>query len=121
MIAHPRGSCEGFVRLRDGVPAAAALAGLQHIASIADRAFAAVPRGGGAGDTVSVDGVQRPAEIVNYRTIGATPALLASALAAGAILALGLTLAASVRRRRKRCPHDHGTGLASRVRGPAED
>src|SRR5256885_12986605 len=39
-------------------------------------------------------------EIVNYRTMGATPALLASGLAAGAILALGLTLTASVRRRR---------------------
>ena len=32
---------------------------------------------------------------------GATPALLAAALAAGAIFALGLTLAASVRRRRR--------------------
>jgi len=90
-----------FVRLRDGVPAAAGLAGLQRIASVADRAFAAVPRGGGAGDTLSVSGVQRPAEIVNYRTIGAVPALLAAALAAGAIIALGLTLAASVRRRRR--------------------
>ena len=90
-----------FVRLRDGVPAAAALAGLRRIARSANRAFAAVPRGGAAGYTVSVDGVQRPAEIVNYRTIGAIPALLASALAAGAILALGLTLAASVRRRRR--------------------
>ena len=33
--------------------------------------------------------------------MGVTPALLASALAAGAIVALGLTLAASVRRRRR--------------------
>jgi hypothetical protein len=90
-----------FVRFRNGVPAAAGLASLQRIARIANRAFAAVPDGGGAGDTVSVDGVQRPAEIVNYRTIGAVPALLASALAAGAIFALGLTLAASVRRRRR--------------------
>src|SRR5256885_4098758 len=39
-------------------------------------------------------------EIVNYRPMGATPALLASGLAASAILALGLTLGASVRRRR---------------------
>ena len=38
---------------------------------------------------------------MNYRTIGAAPALLASALAAGAIFALGLTLAASVQRRRR--------------------
>jgi ABC-type lipoprotein release transport system permease subunit len=60
-----------------------------------------VPHGGGTGDTVSVASVQRPAEIVNYRTMGATPALLAAALAVGAIIALGLTLAASVRRRRR--------------------
>ncbi len=45
--------------------------------------------------------VQRPAEIVNYRTMGSTPALLGAALAAGAVVALGLTLIASVRRRRR--------------------
>ncbi len=89
-----------FVRLREGGASAAGLASLQRIAAAADRDFAAVPNGGGQGDTVSVVGVQRPAEIVNFRTMGATPALLASALAAGAIVALGLTLAASVRRRR---------------------
>ncbi|MGP0030420.1 MAG: ABC transporter permease [Acidimicrobiales bacterium] len=90
-----------FVRLRGGVPSAAGLANLQHIAAVANRAFAAVPDGGGEGFTVSVVGVQRPAQIVNYRTIGATPALLASALAVGAVVALGLTLTASVRRRRR--------------------
>ena len=37
---------------------------------------------------------------MNYRSVGATPVLLASGLAAGAIVALGLTLTASVRRRR---------------------
>ena len=50
---------------------------------------------------VNVLGVQHPAQIVNYRTIGATPVILASGLAAGAIIALGLTLTASVRRRRR--------------------
>ncbi|MFZ0173463.1 MAG: FtsX-like permease family protein, partial [Acidimicrobiales bacterium] len=45
--------------------------------------------------------VQRPAEIVNYQSTGATPAILASGLAAGAVVALGLTLVASVRRRRR--------------------
>ncbi len=45
--------------------------------------------------------VQRPAEIVNYRTMGSTPAVLGAALAAGAVAALGLTLVASVRRRRR--------------------
>jgi ABC-type antimicrobial peptide transport system permease subunit len=45
--------------------------------------------------------VLRPAEIVNYKSMGNTPALLGSALAAGAVVALGLTLLASVRRRRR--------------------
>ena len=89
-----------FVRLHRGLAPATGLAGLRRIATVADRDLAAVPDGGGQGDTVSVVGVQRPAEIVNFRTMGATPALLASALAAAAIAALGLTLAASVRRRR---------------------
>ena len=89
-----------FVRVRNSVATASGLASLHRIAIAADRDLAAVPNGGGQGDTVSVVGVQRPAEIVNYRSMGAAPALLASALAAGAIVALGLTLAASVRRRR---------------------
>ena len=44
---------------------------------------------------------QRPAEIVNYKTMGAMPAVLAGGLAAGAVAGLGLTLVASVRRRRR--------------------
>jgi len=49
----------------------------------------------------AVVGVQRPAEIINYGSLGTTPTLLGAALAAGAIVALGLTLVASVRRRRR--------------------
>ena len=90
-----------FVRLRSTVDPATGLVGLQRVADVANRAFAAVPNGGGTGDDVTVVGVQRPAEIVNYRSMGAGPAVLVSALAAGATLALGLTLAASVRRRRR--------------------
>jgi ABC-type lipoprotein release transport system permease subunit len=45
--------------------------------------------------------VQRPAEIVNYKSMGAMPVALATALAAGAVAALGLTLVTSVRRRRR--------------------
>lgn len=90
-----------FVRLRSGVSRAQALASLQKIATVGDRAFAAVPNGQGSGDSVAVLKVQYPAEIENYRSIGATPAVLALALAAGAVVALGLTLAASVRRRRR--------------------
>ena len=50
---------------------------------------------------VYVSNVLRPAEIVNYRTLGTTPAVLGGALAVGAVSALALTLVASVRRRRR--------------------
>ncbi len=46
-------------------------------------------------------GVQRPAEIVDYRSMGNTPAYLGAALGAGAVVALALTLIATVRRRRR--------------------
>jgi ABC-type lipoprotein release transport system permease subunit len=45
--------------------------------------------------------VLRPAEIANYAAVGSTPILLAGVLAVGAFGALGLTLVASVRRRRR--------------------
>jgi ABC-type lipoprotein release transport system permease subunit len=51
--------------------------------------------------SVEVLSVQYPAEIENYRSIGATPEFLAGGLAVGAVVALGLTLTASVRRRRR--------------------
>ena len=73
-----------LVTLRSGANAAAARNALQRL----------VPAG-------EVASVQRPAEIVNYRSMGTTPAFLGAALAAGAVTALGLTLMASVRRRRR--------------------
>jgi len=48
-----------------------------------------------------VTGVLRPAEIVNYRSLGGTPVFLGAGLATGAVAALALTLLASVRRRRR--------------------
>jgi hypothetical protein len=90
-----------FVRLRPGVSATVGRAGLLRIADVMNRDFAQLPDGAGAGDVIAVEGVQRPAEIVNYRTIGVIPALLVSGLALGAITALALTLAASVRRRQR--------------------
>ena len=45
--------------------------------------------------------VQRPAQIINYGSLGTTPMLLGAALAAGAVSALGITLVTSVRRRRR--------------------
>jgi hypothetical protein len=88
-----------FVRLRNGVSPVAGRADLQRIADAADKVFAADPHA--QSQNVIVLGVQRPAQIVNYHSIGSTPVILAVGLAAGAIAALGLTLAASVRRRRR--------------------
>lgn len=89
-----------FVRLRGDIGAAAGRANLQHIANVANQTFAADPTTV-TGNSVGVIGVQRPAQIVNYRSIGSTPLVLAAGLAAGAVIALALTLAASVRRRRR--------------------
>ena len=72
-----------FVRVRSGRDQAAALQSFRHIAA------ALYTTGDGAPTVVTV---QRPAEIVNYGTLGTTPALLGAALACGAVIALGLTL-----------------------------
>jgi len=95
-----------LVRLRPGVSQAAGLRSLQRITSYYNH-FARSPRiVATAGPTAlelnaSVLPVQRPAEIVNYRSMGTVPAVLAGGVAAGTVAALGLTLVASVRRRRR--------------------
>jgi hypothetical protein len=81
------------------VSAASGRANLQSIAKSANELFAKDKNG--EGNVVNVQGVQRPAQIVNYRSIGSTPVFLAAGLAVGAIVALALTLVASVRRRRR--------------------
>ncbi len=88
----PTGPNAVFVRLKPGVNAAAAARSLDHIA-----AELSLP----TNYPTSVLAVQRPAEIVNYRSMGSTPLLLGLGLTAGAVAALGLTLIASVRRRRR--------------------
>lgn len=95
-----------FVRMRPGISAAAGRENMQRLARSANKLFAADPRG--QGNTVAVVGVQRPAQIVNYRNVGSTPVILAVGLAAGAV----------VRSR----PHSCGVGppTSSRPR-PAED
>jgi hypothetical protein len=102
-ISQPDPNLDGLdvdvVRIRQGVTPAAGLASLQRIAKTANKVMAADPEG--QGDVYQVVGVQRPAEIVNYQSTGATPGILAAGLAVGAVVALGLTLAASVRRRRR--------------------
>jgi hypothetical protein len=91
-----------FIRLRPGVSAAAGLASMRKVTSEANTAVARTPVSNPChGDTLSVFPVQRPAQIANYRTMGAAPAALAFGLAVGAVAALGLTLVASVRRRRR--------------------
>jgi hypothetical protein len=81
-----------LIRLRPGAEPDAARRSLEKIAADVN------VLGHGPPALISV---QRPAEIVNYRSMGNTPALLGAALAVGAVAALGLTLFASVRRRRR--------------------
>jgi len=89
-----------LVRIRSNAPPAAVTASLQRIVAASNKVYAAAEGGQGSNQLV-VQGVQRPAEIVNYRTIGLTPTLLVSGLALGAVVALALTLLASVRQRRR--------------------
>jgi len=80
-----------FVRIKTGVSAGAGRADMERIAKAADHTFAADPNT--QGEIVTVLGVQRPAQIVNYRSIGLTPITLAVGLALGAVVALALSLA----------------------------
>jgi FtsX-like permease family len=94
----------GYLSL--AISQAAGLGSLQKIASSLRRQLRspeAAKASGGASlvETVDLLPAQRPAEIVNYKTMGATPEILAGGLAVGAIAGLGLTLIASVRRRRR--------------------
>jgi hypothetical protein len=81
-----------FVNLRPGTNHGAAIAALNRIGNQLSNNF---------NFGVFTSPPLRPAEIVNYRALGTTPAVLGSALAVGAVVALGLTLVASVRRRRR--------------------
>jgi hypothetical protein len=88
----PSGPNVEFVRLKPGADATTALRSLNHVA-------AKLSTSANYGNQVY--GVQRPAEIVNYHSMGVTPLILGLGLTAGAVTALGLTLVASVRRRRR--------------------
>jgi hypothetical protein len=95
-----------FVRLRPGVSQAAGLRSLQQIANAYNQYTHSPQIVDLAGPEAlelqaSVLPVQRPAEIVNYRSMGTMPVILAGGVAAGAVAALGLALVASVRRRRR--------------------
>jgi len=82
-----------LIRIRKTANPAAALHSLEQINSTISK--------GPDGPAGGVIQVLRPAEIVNYRATGTTPALLGVALAIGSVSALALTLIASVRRRRR--------------------
>ncbi|HEV3268037.1 MAG TPA: FtsX-like permease family protein [Acidimicrobiales bacterium] len=88
-----------IVRMKRGVSAVAGRADMQRIANASNKVLATDPHA--SFDNVVVEGVLRPVQIVNYRSNGSTPIILSLGLALGAILALGLTLSASVRRRRR--------------------
>jgi hypothetical protein len=95
-----------LVRLR---PGASPAAGQRSLLTINEKLrqvlnspkIQAASGGSSIADTVDLLPAQRPAEIVNYKSMGTIPAILAGGLAAGAVAALGLTLIASVRRRRR--------------------
>ena len=95
-----------LVRLRPGVSQAAGLRSLQQIAGTYNKIVHSPQTVAQAGPTAlelvaNVLPVQRPAEIVNYRSMGTMPVILAVGVATGAVAGLGLALVASVRRRRR--------------------
>jgi len=100
------GSCNGpnmvFLRVRGGRGAPQGRAAAQRLSDAANRVLAEQPQDSNCGGNVAtVLSVQHPAQIVNYRSIGTTPVLLAAGLGLAAVVAVGLALAASVRRCRR--------------------
>ncbi|MGA2124319.1 MAG: FtsX-like permease family protein [Acidimicrobiales bacterium] len=84
-----------LVRTRPNVAPSAAYRSLEKV----NQQINAVP--GADGPAGGVVTVLRPVEIVNFHSMGTTPTIFAGSLALGAITALGITLGASVRRRRR--------------------
>ena len=84
-----------LVRYRPGVTVAAQRADVNRLGGILDTVKGDHGAYGGAVQLL------RPAEIVNYRSSTAIPTALAALTTVGALSALGLTLASSVRRRRR--------------------
>jgi hypothetical protein len=80
-----------LVRVKRGVNQRAALRSLSSI----------LVKLGGESNGAQAQSVQRPAQIIDYGSLGSTPVVLGGALALGAVIAMGLTLITSVRRRRR--------------------
>ena len=87
----PEGPNAILVRVKPGVNHRAAFRSLSAI----------LVKLGGNSNGAQAQAVQRPAQIINYGSLGSTPVVLGSALAIGAVVAMGLTLITSVRRRRR--------------------
>ncbi len=103
---HAYPGCNGpnmvFLRIRKGSSLPEARTAAHRLALVANQILAEAPNSGPCGGNVATAlGVQRPAQIVNYRSMGETPVLLSAGLAVGATAALGLTLISSIRRRRR--------------------
>ena len=97
-----------LVRVRGGADSPVALRSLEVVSAEIN----ALPTGDSpSGGVISV---LRPAEIVDDSTIETIPTTLGLALAAGAVVALGLTLVASVRRRRRDLALLKALGLTGR-------
>jgi FtsX-like permease family len=99
-------SCNGpnmvLLRVRKSVGVAQELAAARRLSQAANQVLARQqPDSVCGGNVATVLSVQHPAQIVNYRSMGTTPALLAGGLALAAVVALGLALVASVRRCRR--------------------
>jgi FtsX-like permease family len=95
-----------LVRLKPGASQAAGLRSLQQITDYYNKVVHSPQTVAHAGPTAlelvaNVLPVQRPAEIVNYKSMGTMPVILAGGVAGGAVAGLGLALVASVRRRRR--------------------
>lgn len=97
-----------LVRIRPGVSASVARRSLEMINAKVN----AIPAASGLGGGVISD--LRPIQIVNFRSMGTTPTIFASVLAIGAVIALGLTVSASVRRRRRELALLKALGLTRR-------
>jgi ABC-type lipoprotein release transport system permease subunit len=87
----PAGPNAILVRIKPGVNHQAALRSLS----------ATLVKLGGNNNGAQAQSVQRPAQIINYGSLGSTPVVLGGALALGAVVAMELTLITSVRRRRR--------------------
>jgi hypothetical protein len=90
-----------LVRMRPGATHAERLTAMRQAARAGNRAYAALLNNGGVGVSSAILSVQYPAEIINYRSIGDTPVLLAMGFAAGVAGAFAFSVVASVRRRRR--------------------